>query len=91
MRLWEGGSAEGGFYGSGASRVRDAIAGSGGKKKRRGKKLRDVVMVKTVIDDSRSEKGREGRVGRGKKVEGMSERRRAHLTLELRKTAGGVR
>lgn len=58
MRLWEGGSAERGFYGSGASRVRDAIAGSGrGNKKRRCKKLRDVVMVKTVIDESRSERG----------------------------------
>lgn len=33
------------------------------KKKRRGKKPRDVVMAKTVIDDSRSEKGREGTVG----------------------------
>lgn len=67
--LGRGRSAEGGFYGCGASRVRDAIAGSGGrerKKKDGAKKLRDVVMVKTVIDDSASEKRRESRVERWK-------------------------
>lgn len=35
--------------------------------------------------------GKAERDGGKEKVEGMSERRRAHLTLELRKAAGGVR
>lgn len=33
------------------------------EKERWGEKLRDVVMVKTVMDDSRSERGRGSRVG----------------------------
>lgn len=63
------------------------------EKKRWGKKLRDVVMVKTVIDDSRSEKreGRKSRMMGKEKTEGMSERRRGHLTLEPRETVVGVR
>lgn len=80
VRRW--GSDERGFYGSDTRQVRDEIACAWyQKKKKKGQKGRNVVMVKKVIDEAKSE------VGRGNRAEGevwdTREKRWTHLTLEL--------